>query len=152
MRVVTCSREITEVKQRRAQSEHWMGDRCSSPTSSLCRGVGQGTHIMPPLSTQQWWVPVVTKTLGELWMALTAENALHSHPRKWDRIKEFQYQGCKLWSLLNSRGYQTINIHIYIYIFVMCAINSPIYDNENSRALSSIVTFIQVRTISYFTH
>ena len=27
--------------------------------------------------------------------------------------REFQYQGCKLWSLLNLMGYQTINIHIY---------------------------------------
>ena len=32
---------------------------------------------------------------------------------------EFQYQGCKLWSLLNSWGYQTRNIHIYIYIYMM---------------------------------
>ena len=31
--------------------------------------------------------------------------------------REFQYQGCKLWSLLNSMGYQTINIHIYISHF-----------------------------------
>ena len=30
--------------------------------------------------------------------------------------REFQYQGCKLWSLLNLMGYQTINIHIYLYI------------------------------------
>ena len=33
--------------------------------------------------------------------------------------REFQYQGCKLWSLLNSMGYQTINIHIYIYIYIL---------------------------------
>ena len=29
--------------------------------------------------------------------------------------REFQYQGCKLKSPLNSREYQTINIYIYIY-------------------------------------
>ena len=34
--------------------------------------------------------------------------------------REFQYQGCKLWSLLNSMGYRTINsyIHIYIYFYL----------------------------------
>ena len=31
--------------------------------------------------------------------------------------REFQYQGCNLWSMLNSR-YPTINIHIYIYIYL----------------------------------
>ena len=33
--------------------------------------------------------------------------------------REFQYQGCKLCSLLNSMGYQTINIHICIYLFML---------------------------------
>ena len=33
--------------------------------------------------------------------------------------REFQYQGCKLLSLLNSMGYQTINIHICSYIFYL---------------------------------
>ena len=31
--------------------------------------------------------------------------------------KDFQYQGCELRSLLNARGYQTINIHIYLFRF-----------------------------------
>ena len=31
--------------------------------------------------------------------------------------REFQYQGYKLWSLLNSLGYQTINIRIDLYLF-----------------------------------
>ena len=30
----------------------------------------------------------------------------------------FQYQGCKLQSLLNSRGFQTINLYIYIYSYI----------------------------------
>ena len=31
--------------------------------------------------------------------------------------REFEYQWCKLRSLLNSWGYQTINLHIFIYIY-----------------------------------
>lgn len=33
---------------------------------------------------------------------------MYSHLRRWDFIREFQYQGCKLWSLLISRGYRTM--------------------------------------------
>ena len=84
---------------------------------AMCRGVWQASHIMQPLSTQQWWVPGGTKN-GELWMAIAAENALNSSETRWDRIRELQYQGYKLWSLLNSMGYQTINIHIYIFTFI----------------------------------
>ena len=31
--------------------------------------------------------------------------------------REFQYQDFNLWSLLNSTAFQTMNIHIYIYIY-----------------------------------
>ena len=55
-------------------------------------------------------------------MALVAENKLNS-PREDKTLsqykRKFQYQGCKLWSLLNSMGYQTVNIHFYIYIHNM---------------------------------
>ena len=52
-RVVTSSRQITEVKQRRARLVlGWVTDaRVTLP--AMCRGVGQAFHIMPPLSTQQ---------------------------------------------------------------------------------------------------
>ena len=52
-RVVTSSRQITEVKQRRAQLVlGWVtGARVTLP--AMCRGVGQASHIIPPLSTQQ---------------------------------------------------------------------------------------------------
>ena len=52
-RVVISSRQITEVKQRRARLVlGWVtGARVTLPT--MCRVVGQASHIMPPLSTQQ---------------------------------------------------------------------------------------------------
>ena len=47
--VVTSSREITEVKQRRARLVlGWV-----TGARVMCRGVRQAFHIMPPLSTQQ---------------------------------------------------------------------------------------------------
>ena len=33
--------------------------------------------------------------------------------------REFQYKGCKFWSLLNSRTYHTININVYIHIYIL---------------------------------
>ena len=53
-RVVTSSRQITEVKQRRARLVlGWVTARCSSHAPAMCRGVGQASHITLPLSTQQ---------------------------------------------------------------------------------------------------
>ena len=37
--------------------------------------------------------------------------------------REFQYQGCKLQSLLNSLGFQAINLYIYIYLFTFMVVN-----------------------------
>ena len=74
----------------------------------------------------QWWLPGGTK-IGELWMALAAENALNSFQRRRDCMREFQYKWCKLLSLLNSRGYQTIDI--YIYIFITIHIPQPVQFN-----------------------
>ena len=55
--VVTNSRQITEVKQRRPQLVlGWVTD-AGVTLPAMCRGVGQAFHIMPPLSTQQRWVP-----------------------------------------------------------------------------------------------
>ena len=52
-RVVTSSRQITEVKQRRARLVlGWVTAACIS-LPAMCRGVGQAFHIMLPLSTQQ---------------------------------------------------------------------------------------------------
>ena len=70
----------------------------------MFKSVGQTSHSILLLPTQQWWVPGGAK-IGELWMALVAENALNS-PQRRPHKREFQYQGCELWSLLNSRGYQ----------------------------------------------
>ena len=53
-RVVTSSRQITEVKQRRARLVlGWVTAGARVTLSAMCRGVGQAFHIMPPLSTQQ---------------------------------------------------------------------------------------------------
>ena len=86
-RVVTSSRQITEVKQCQARLVlGWVtGARVTLP--AVCRGIGQASHIMSPLSTQQRWVPGGMKN-GELWMALAAENLLNSPQGKWDRIRE----------------------------------------------------------------
>ena len=124
--VVTSSRQIAEVKPHWAQFVlGWL----TSPRVMLlnmCRGVGQASHVMPPLSTQQWWIPGGTR-IGELWMALAVENALNSPQRRWDCIREFRYRGCKL-----SRVYQTINIHIYkhtLCIYICCnSINWALVD------------------------
>ena len=51
-RVVTSSRQITEVKQRRARLVLGWVTAARVTLSAVCRGVGQAFHIMPPLSTQ----------------------------------------------------------------------------------------------------
>ena len=52
-RMVTSSRQITEVKQRQARLVlGWVtAARVTLPV--MCRGVGQASHITLPLSTQQ---------------------------------------------------------------------------------------------------
>ena len=50
-RVVTSSRQITEVKRARLVLGWVTGARVT--LLAMCRGVGQASHIMLPLSTQQ---------------------------------------------------------------------------------------------------
>ena len=117
-RVVTSSHQITEVKQCRARLIlGWMaGARVT--TLAMSGDVWQASHIMTPLSTQQWWMPGGTKNeLIVIGISCTKSAEFPTEEmRPYER--EFQYQGCKLWSLLNSMGYQTVNIHIYIYIYI----------------------------------
>ena len=58
--------------------------------------------------------------------ALSAENALNSPQGRRGRIRE-NSKGCKLQSLLNSRGFLTINLYIYtnlcIYIYIYISAN-----------------------------
>ena len=58
-RMVTSSRQITEVKQRRARLALGWVTAARVTLPAMCRGVGQASHITPPLSTQQlmgtWW-------------------------------------------------------------------------------------------------
>ena len=51
--VVTSSRQITAVKQRRDPLVLAWVTGARVTLLSMCRGVGQSSHIMPPLSTQQ---------------------------------------------------------------------------------------------------
>ena len=52
-RMVTSSRQITEVKQRRAWLVLGWVTAARVTLPAMCRGVGQASHITPPLSTQQ---------------------------------------------------------------------------------------------------
>ena len=56
-RVVTSSRQITEVEQRRARLVLAWVTGARVTLLAMCRGVGQvggqASYIMPPLSTQQ---------------------------------------------------------------------------------------------------
>ena len=51
--MVTSSRQITEVKQRRAQCLLGWVTAARVRLLAMCRGVGQASHITPSLSTQQ---------------------------------------------------------------------------------------------------
>ena len=52
-RMVTSSRQITEVKQRRARLVLGWVTAARVTLPAMCGGVGQALHITPPLSTQQ---------------------------------------------------------------------------------------------------
>ena len=58
--------------------------------------------------------------LEKLWTALAIENALNSPQRRWDRIRENSNTRGVNCSLLNSRGFQTINLYIYLFTFICC--------------------------------
>ena len=84
--------------------------------SSCVEVVGKTSHTILPLSTQQWWVPGGMKT-GKIVNGISCRICTQLSPEEMNRCKrEFQYHWCKLSSLLNSRGFQTINLYIYIYI------------------------------------
>ena len=52
------------------------------------------------------------------WLAIAAAKCANteSPQRRWDCIREFQYEGCQLWSLLNSRGYRTDYKHTHLHL------------------------------------
>ena len=52
-RVVTSSRQINEVKQRQTRLVLGWVTGARVTLLAMCRGVGQASHIKPPLSTQQ---------------------------------------------------------------------------------------------------
>ena len=83
-------------------------------------GLGSDSHCLQcgevsgKLFIPYWLCPprgngyLVERKIGKLLMALNSPQI------RQDRTREFQYQGCKLQSLLNSWGFQPINIYIYI--------------------------------------
>ena len=81
----------------------------------MCRGVGQNFPYHSPLSTQQWWVPGGMKT-GKIVNSISCRKCTEFSPEQIRSYKrDFQYQRCKLQSLMNSRGFQTINLHMYFF-------------------------------------
>ena len=52
-RMVTSSRQITKVEQRRARLVLGYVTAAGVTLPAMCRGVGQASHITLPLSTQQ---------------------------------------------------------------------------------------------------
>ena len=86
--------------------------------------LGKTSHAIPSLSTQQWWVPGGTK-IGNIVNGFSCRKCAEFSPeemRPYER--ELQYQGCRLESLLNSWGFQTINLYIYIYLFTFTCLTS----------------------------
>ena len=104
-RVVTSSHHITEVKQHRARLVLGQVSGARVTVPAMCEGVGQASHIIPPLSTQQWWVTGGMRKLHcNDWLSLQqSAQMLKSPQRRWDCIRKSLFKGCKLWSLLNSR-------------------------------------------------
>ena len=84
---------------------------------AICRGAGQASHIISvhPSLLGTWWDDKWRLVIGISCRKCTEFSPQEMRPYE----KEFQYHGCKLWSLLNSRGYQTINTHIYTFTFPM---------------------------------
>ena len=91
-------------------SDHW--------SLFMCRGVGQNLlyHMasVHPAVMGIWWNNNWKIVNGTSFRKCTEFSPEEMIPYK---IK-FQYQVCKLQSLLNSRGFQTINLYIYFYIIV----------------------------------
>ena len=93
-RVVTSSRQITEVKQRRARLVlGWViGARVMLP--AMCRGVGLSYHAasVHPAVMGTWW--------NEQWRIVNGNScrkcAEFSPEEMRPYKREFQYQGCKL--------------------------------------------------------
>ena len=115
-RVVTSSHQIIEVKQRLARLVFGWVSVLKSRCCPCVEVLGKSRAlIMPRLSIQQWWVPGGMRKLHcNDWLSVhQSEQMLNSPQRRWDCIRESSnIIGCKLWSVLNSKGYQTKYIHI----------------------------------------
>ena len=72
-----------------------------------------------PAVISTWW----NKKARLSWLAIAAANCTNvkfSPQEMRLYMREFQYQGCKLWSLLNARGYQTMNTtHLHLHFTLL---------------------------------
>ena len=83
--VVTSSRYITEVKQRRSWLVLGWVTGALVMLPAMCRGVGQASHIIPPLSTEKLCLPGVTRRLNcNDWLYLQQNAQLLNSPQRSD--------------------------------------------------------------------
>ena len=116
-REVTSSRQITEVKQCRAWAQlvlRWLVlESCCRPCVLISGKPLISCRLCPPAVTGTW-----SNKIGKNVNEISCRKCAEFFPEDMrPYMREFQYQGFKLWSLLNSQGYQTINMHIYIHIY-----------------------------------
>ena len=87
------------------------------PLLVMCKSVGQTSHSILHLPTQQWWVPGGMK-IGELWMALAVENALNSPQRRCDRIRESSNTrgvNCEVCWTHGLSDYKHTHLHLFTF-------------------------------------
>ena len=96
-----------------------MGDRCSSHATdhvlSCWASLSYHAASVHPAVMGTWWNEnwriVNGISCGKCAEFSPEETRLHT--------REFQYQGCKLLSLLNSRGYQTVkHTHLHLHLLI----------------------------------
>ena len=120
-RMITSSHQITEIEQRRARLVFGWVTAARVTLPAMCRGVGQASHITPPLSTQQWWVPGGTRKLNcNDWLQLQqSAQMLNSPQRRWDSKRVCSNtRGVNCTVCWSYGDIWTINMYIYIYIYI----------------------------------
>ena len=141
--MVTSSRQVTEVKQYWSRLVLGWVTGALVTLLAMCRGVWQDSHIMSAMSMQQWRVPGGMRKLHcndcrKCW----------SPQERWDCKWGSSNTESKLWSLLNSRGYQTAYIHIlHIYLHNFCNLGCSLA--HLPKDLDSLESFIQLNISSH---
>ena len=97
-----------------------------------------GTEVLctPSLTRPGFELMIHTKETSNTWADIfnSCRKCAEFSPEKMrPYARDFQYQGCKLWSLLNSMGCQTINIHIYFFHLGYFAFRSLCSTHKSTR-------------------